>query len=102
MPASAKESYDYLRHLFCEAESIINGLVCQDNYVPAGPLTTDIQNMTLISIRRALIAEHSKRRTQRGLGGLRESEKLNTIAQKYALELCKAGYITHELNGSQL
>ncbi len=102
MPASAKESYDYLRHLFCEAESIINGLVCQDNYTPAGPLTTDIQNMTLTSIRKTLIAEHSKRRIQRGLGGLRESEKLNTIAQKYALELCRAGYITHELNGSQL
>lgn len=94
--------YSYLRHLFCEAESIINGLICQDSYNPAGPLTNDIQTMTLPNIRATLIGEHSKRRTSRGLSELKESTRLNIIAQKYADALCAAGYISHELNGSKL
>jgi uncharacterized protein YkwD len=100
--ASAKSMYDYLRHLFCEAESIINGLVCDDAYLSPGPLTTNITNMSKESIRSNLIAEHSKRRIDRGLGWLKESKTLSSIAQKYAESLCSAWYISHELNGSKL
>ena len=41
-------------------------------------------------MRSLLIEEHSRRRIERGLGALKESETLNTIAQKYATELCKS------------
>ncbi len=99
---AGKLMFDYLRHLFCEAESVINGRICQDNYTPSGPLTQDIGRLTLDQIRWYLIAEHSVRRQQRGLGKLIESNTLNTIAQEYAEKLCEAWYISHELNGSQL
>jgi len=36
------------------------------------------------------------------MGGLTPSDTLNSIAQKYALELCAVGEITHTLNGSTL
>lgn len=102
IPQNTRAVYSYLVHLFCEAESIINGFVCQDNYNPVGPLTTNIDNMTLSTIRSTLIVEHNKRRKERGLSELKESVKLNIIAQKYADALCAAGYISHELNGSKL
>lgn len=94
--------YAYLEHLFCEAESIIDGVVCQDKYTTPGVLTDDISTRKLSETRKILIKEHSARRVQRGLGGLKESDILNTIAQNYANILCAAGYITHEFNGSKL
>lgn|GEM_PF-1465268 len=36
------------------------------------------------------------------MGGFIQSNTLNTIAQKYALELCAVGEITHTLNGGTL
>lgn len=86
----------------CEAESVIDGSECLDNYTPTGPLTADKATYTLAQIRSLLIAEHSARRVHRGLSELTQSSKLDAIAQKYALELCRAGYITHELGGSTL
>jgi uncharacterized protein YkwD len=58
--------------------------------------------MSLTRIRILLTKEHNQRRIQRGLEPLTESETLNTIAQTYAKALCRAGYISHELDGSKL
>lgn len=97
-----KMKFAYLSHLFCEAESIIDGRICQDNYTISETLTAHKNTLELSEIRRLLIEEHSKRRVNRGLSILTESQALNAIAQKYALSLCKAGYISHDLNGSTL
>lgn len=97
-----KMMFAYLSHLFCEAESIVDGMVCRDNYVTDSTLTTSKDTLTLSNIRTILIAEHSKRRIDRGLSILTESNTLNNIAQNYANALCTAGYISHELNGSTL
>lgn len=99
---NTKAMFAYLGHLFCEAESIVDGNICQDGYTPKGLLTYQKNTLTLDTIRSLLIAEHSKRRTDRGLSPLTESSTLDSIAQNYALALCKAGYITHELGGSTL
>ena len=97
-----REIFGYFQHLLCEAESIINGNPCNDNYNPAGPLTIEKNNFTLTQIRNYLIAEHSNRRVARNIGPLAESPILNNIAQDYALKLCQAWYISHELGGSLL
>ena len=97
-----KDILTYFNHLLCEGESIIDGMVCQDNYTPPSQLTASKDTLTLDQIRKLLIAEHSQRRLDRGFSALTESTTLDTIAQNYALALCKAGYITHELNGSTL
>lgn len=94
--------FAYLGHLFCEAESIVDGIICQDNYVTDSTLTTPKDVLSLSNIRTILIAEHSKRRVDRGLSALTESSILDSIAQNYANALCTAGYITHELGGSTL
>lgn len=101
-PFERKEIFAYFQHLLCEAESVIDGSSCNDNYIPSGPLTIEKSNFSLTQIRNYLIAEHSNRRIARNLGPLSESSVLDNIAQKYALNLCQAGYITHELNGSVL
>jgi uncharacterized protein YkwD len=94
--------YRYLRHLFCESASIIHGVTCQDGYRAPDDLTQEIKTMSLTRIRILLTKEHNQRRIQRGLEPLTESETLNTIAQTYAKALCRAGYISHELDGSKL
>lgn len=94
--------YAYLNHLFCEAESIVDGIVCQDNYVTESTLTASKDTLNLSTIRSRLVAEHSKRRVDRGMSSLTESTTLDTIAQNYANSLCSAGFISHELNGSTL
>jgi uncharacterized protein YkwD len=99
---SWREIVSYLQHLLCHAQSLITGYYCQDKYHPESLLTTNKKNLTLSQIRDLLIAEHTLRRVERSMGGLIQSEKLNAIAQKYALELCKAWEITHTLNGSTL
>lgn len=101
-PQERKDIFGYFQHLLCQAESIINGRPCNDNYHPSGPLTIDKNNFTLTQIRTYLIAEHSQRRVARNIGPLSESSVLNAIAQQYALKLCQAWYITHELGGSLL
>ncbi len=101
-PSTTKEIFAYFQHLLCEAESVIDGSSCEDSYNPTGPLTIEKSNFSLAQIRNYLITEHSNRRVARNLGPLSESSVLDNIAQKYALDLCQAGYITHELNGSVL
>ena len=92
----------YLEHLFCHTQSLLTGYYCQDNYFPASLLTTHKKELSITQIRDILTEEHSRRRLERSLGELTQSEVLNTIAQNYALELCNAGEITHTLNGSTL
>lgn len=92
----------YLEHLFCHTKSLITGYYCEDNYYTPTLLTTNKKDLTLTQMRDLLIEEHSRRRIERGLGTLKQSEILNTIAQRYATELCKTGEITHTLNGSTL
>lgn len=92
----------YLEHLFCHTQSLLTGYYCQDNYYPTSLLTTNKKDLTLTQIRNLLIREHSDRRIARGMGGLSQSETLNTIAQNYAYKLCAAGEITHTLDGSTL
>lgn len=65
IPESTKEMFSYLGHLFCEAESIVDGIICQDSYVAKGSLTTNKNNFSLDTIRKLLIAEHSQRRVDR-------------------------------------
>lgn len=98
----AIEIISYLEHLFCHTKSLFSGYYCEDNYHPAGPLTTHKDKLTLTQIRNLLTQEHSTRRVNRGLSALARSSVLDTIAQNYALELCKAKEITHTLNGSTL
>lgn len=92
----------YLEHLFCHTQSLLTGYYCQDNYQPESILTMDKNKLSLTQIRSLLIAEHSKRRIERGFSALTESEILDTIAQEYATQLCGADEITHTLNGSTL
>ncbi len=89
-PPERREIFAYFQHLLCEAESVIDGITCQDTYIPTGPLTLSKDNLSLSQIRNYLITEHSNRRTARNLGPLTESPILDDIAQKYALELCQA------------
>ena len=92
----------YLEHLFCHTKSLLTGYYCEDSYTPSTLLTTHKKNLSLTQIRNLLTEEHSRRRIERSLLGLTQSETLNTIAQNYALKLCKTGEITHTLNGSTL
>lgn len=80
----------YLEHLLCHTKSLITGYYCQDNYYPTSLLTTNKSELTLTQIRNLLIREHSDRRIARGMGGLAQSEILNSIAQNYAYRLCAA------------
>ncbi len=97
-----RDMISYLEHMFCHTKSLLTGYYCEDNYFPASLLTTHKKNLSLTQIRNLLIEEHSRRRIERSLSGLTQSEPLNAIAQNYALELCKTGEITHTLNGSTL
>lgn len=92
----------YLEHMFCHTKSLLTGYYCEDNYFSASLLTTHKKDLSLTQIRNLLTEEHSRRRIERSLSSLTQSETLNTIAQNYALELCKTGEITHTLNGSTL
>lgn len=98
----AREVISYLEHLFCHTKSLFTGYYCEDKYYSSNSLTADKDELTLTQIRTLLTQEHSKRRTQRGLSALARSSVLDSIAQKYALELCEVGEITHTLNGSTL
>jgi uncharacterized protein YkwD len=84
-------------------KSLTEGILCNDNYNDANsPSSQKKDSMTITEIRAVLLKEHNIRRKNRGLVELIASEKLNTIAQKYALKLCQAGEISHALNGSTL
>jgi uncharacterized protein YkwD len=98
----AREIISYLEHLFCHTHSLLTGYSCEHNYHPSSLLTKNKNELTLSEIRVLLTEEHSRRRIERGLNKLTHSETLDTIAQKYALELCAAWEITHTLNGSTL
>ena len=82
---------------------LTDGILCRDNFHDS---TSDIMKekdtMTLSEIRAILLKEHNIRRENRGLIELSSSEKLDAIAQKYALKLCNVGQITHGLDGSTL
>lgn len=97
-----REMVLYLEHLFCQTKSLLTGNYCENNYQPSSLLTTNKNQLSLAQIRVLLIREHTKRRIERNLGALADSETLNIIAQDYAEKLCQAGEITHTLNGSTL
>lgn len=99
---SLRDMITYLQHLFCHTKSLLTGYYCEDTYYTPSLLTTNKKDLSLSQMRVLLIQEHSRRRVERGLWSLKESEVLNTIAQNYATELCKTGEITHTLNGSTL
>gem|GEM_PF-3343924 len=102
LSAPVREMVLYLKHLFCQTQSLLTGNYCENNYRPTSPLTTNKDQLSLAQTRVLLIQEHTKRRIERNLSALAESETLDIIAQDYAEKLCQVGEITHTLNGSTL
>ncbi len=96
------QSIKYLGNLFCQTQSLLVGLPCENAYYPSSNLTKDIKEYSLAQLRVLLLGEHNNRRKERGLWTLKGSEILNTVAQNYALKLCEADTISHTLNGSTL
>ncbi|MBP7774137.1 CAP domain-containing protein [Candidatus Gracilibacteria bacterium] len=94
---------NYLGHMFCMTKSLTDGVLCRDNYHnPESDIMKEKDTMSLDELRSILLTEHNIRRKNRGLGEFEQSEKLDAIAQKYALNLCQVGQISHGLNGSTL
>jgi uncharacterized protein YkwD len=97
-----KKFYQYLQHLYCEKRALVSGVPCDDNFYINTTLTTNTETLSMSALRRIIAEEHSRRRENQWLLGLKISPTLNIIAQKYAEELCKVWFITHELEWSTL
>lgn len=67
-PSLKKTQHDtvaYIGHLLCQTESILTGYLCEDGYYEQSSLTTKKDTLSLVQIRKLLIAEHNRRRLGR-------------------------------------
>ena len=55
----------YVNHLLCMKRSLVDGILCRDNYYPKGVLTKEKDEMTLEQRRQILVTEHNIRRENR-------------------------------------